>query len=129
VWLLLPLPPLRRRRRRRCCCCCCCCCCRRPHPLKTQVSIGATLQLSGHTFKVPLTIQKLQIHVIARITGTPMMAHYPYLGSVGVTLLEAPHVDFELPVGGVDVMALPMLRTVVRAATRLAAHQFVVFPR
>jgi Ca2+-dependent lipid-binding protein len=56
-------------------------------------------------------------------------AHNPYLGSVGVTLLEPPHVDFELPVGGVDVMALPMLRTTVRTATRLAAHQFVVFPR
>jgi Ca2+-dependent lipid-binding protein len=94
-----------------------------------QVTIGATLQLFGHTFKIPLTIQKLQFHVLARISAQPMMAHYPYLGSVGVSLLEPPHVDFELPVGGVDVMALPMLRGVVRMATQLAARQFAVFPR
>jgi hypothetical protein len=32
-------------------------------------------------------------------------------------------------VGGVDVMALPLLRGVVHAAMQLAARQFAVFPR
>jgi Ca2+-dependent lipid-binding protein len=58
-----------------------------------------------------------------------MLTHYPYIGSVGVSLIEPPFVDFELPLGGVDVMALPMLRGVVRMATKLVSRQFVVFPR
>ncbi|KAF6259938.1 hypothetical protein COO60DRAFT_1700585 [Scenedesmus sp. NREL 46B-D3] len=95
----------------------------------SKVSIGATLQLFGHTFKVPLTVQKLQFHAVARISAQPMLPHYPYLGSVGVSLIEPPFVDFELPLGGIDVMALPMLRGAVRMATQLAARQYVVFPR
>jgi Ca2+-dependent lipid-binding protein len=94
-----------------------------------QVSVAATLQLLGHTFKVPLTIQKLQFHFMARISAQPLLTHYPYIGSVGVSLIEPPFVDFELPVGGADVMALPMLRGVVRIATQLLSRQYAVFPR
>jgi hypothetical protein len=31
-----------------------------------QVTVGATLQLFGHTFKIPVTLQKLQLHTRVR---------------------------------------------------------------
>jgi hypothetical protein len=49
-----------------------------------------------------------------------------------VSLIEPPHVDFELPVGllgGLDVMALPGVHGAFRLATQLAARHYAVYPK
>lgn len=62
----------------------------------------------------------------------PLLDHPPYIGSAGLSLIEPPFVEFELPVralGGIDVMALPGIRGLFRLGLRLAARQFAVYPK
>lgn len=62
----------------------------------------------------------------------PLLDHMPYIGSAGVSLIEPPFVEFELPVhwlGGVDLMALPLVRGLFRLGLRLASRQFAVYPK
>lgn len=97
-----------------------------------QVSIAASLQLAGHSLTLPLTVTRLQFHAMLRVSAQPLLPSYPFLGALGITLLEPPHIDFELPVaalGGLDLMALPFVRGTFRHAVRLAARQYVVFPK
>eukprot|EP00775_Hariotina_reticulata_P004857 gene4857-5102_t len=97
-----------------------------------KVTVCATLQLFGHTFQLPLTVQNIQFQALMRVTARPLMTFMPYVGSVGLSLLEPPHVDFELPVGaldGLDLMALPFVRGAFRLGARLAARQFAVYPK
>lgn len=97
-----------------------------------QVTVTAAVQLLGQALELPISINNLQLHALMRITAQPLMPAFPYVGAVGVSLLEPPHVDFELPVGllgGLDAMALPLVRGVFRLGARLAARQLAVFPR
>jgi hypothetical protein len=46
--------------------------------------------------------------------------------------MEPPHVECELPLaplGGVDVLAVPGVRGLWRAAVRLLSRRFAVFPK
>jgi Ca2+-dependent lipid-binding protein len=56
----------------------------------------------------------------------------PYIGSAGISLIEPPFVEFELPVhalGGLDILALPGIRGLFRMGLRLASRQFLVYPK
>jgi Ca2+-dependent lipid-binding protein len=56
----------------------------------------------------------------------------PYIGSAGISLIDPPFVEFELPVhalGGLDVLALPGIRGLFRLGLRLASRQFLVYPK
>lgn len=104
----------------------CCCCC------TLQVTVSAGLHILGRALTIPLTIQNIQFHCLARVTARPLLPHYPYVGAVGVSFIEPPHVNFELPVGllgGLDVMALPGIYGAFRLATQLAARQYAVYPK
>jgi len=61
-----------------------------------------------------------------------LLDHPPYAGSVGVSLMEPPFIEFDLPVaalGGLDLLALPGIRGLFRLGVRLAARQFAVYPK
>eukprot|EP00879_Flechtneria_rotunda_P002198 GHRR01002384.1.p1 GENE.GHRR01002384.1~~GHRR01002384.1.p1 ORF type:complete len:790 (+),score=300.17 GHRR01002384.1:1478-3847(+) len=97
-----------------------------------KVTIGASVHLLGHHLRIPLTVSNVQFHALMRISARPLMTDFPYVGSVGLSLIEAPHVEFELPVsalGGLDVMALPLVRFAFHFGARLAARQFLVYPK
>lgn len=53
----------------------------------------------------------------------------PYAGSVGVSLVEPPHIEFEVPFFGVDLLALPGVRGLFRLGLRLASRQLLVYPK
>lgn len=74
----------------------------------------------------------MPLQALLRVTARPLLTFMPYVGSVGLSLLEPPHVDFELPIGvlgGLDLMALPLIRGVFRLGIRLAARQYAVYPK
>jgi hypothetical protein len=48
-------------------------------------------------FTVPITARNLQVSAHARITARPLLEEFPYAGSLSVSLMSPPHVDFELP--------------------------------
>eukprot|EP00878_Enallax_costatus_P045056 GHUV01053918.1.p1 GENE.GHUV01053918.1~~GHUV01053918.1.p1 ORF type:complete len:137 (-),score=29.26 GHUV01053918.1:62-472(-) len=97
-----------------------------------QVTVAAGVHVLGRSLTIPLTVQNVQFHCIVRVTARPLLAYFPYIGEVGVSLMEAPHINFELPIGmlgGLDMMALPGIYGAMRLATRLAAKQFAVYPK
>lgn len=59
----------------------------------------------------------------------PLLDHMPYAGSVGVSLVEPPHIEFEVPFFGVDLLALPGVRGLFRLGLRLASRQLLVYPK
>eukprot|EP00878_Enallax_costatus_P000530 GHUV01000625.1.p1 GENE.GHUV01000625.1~~GHUV01000625.1.p1 ORF type:complete len:924 (+),score=332.66 GHUV01000625.1:261-3032(+) len=97
-----------------------------------KVTVAAGVHVLGRSLTIPLTVQNVQFHCIVRVTARPLLAYFPYIGEVGVSLMEAPHINFELPIGmlgGLDMMALPGIYGAMRLATRLAAKQFAVYPK
>ncbi|KAG8648540.1 hypothetical protein MANES_08G008100v8 [Manihot esculenta] len=60
---------------------------------------------------LPITVQLLDVQVFAapRITLRPLVPTFPCFGSLVVSLLEKPRVDFGLKLLGADVMAIPGL--------------------
>ncbi|KDP29129.1 hypothetical protein JCGZ_16518 [Jatropha curcas] len=60
---------------------------------------------------LPITVQLLDVQVLAapRITLKPLVPAFPCFGSIFVSLLEKPRVDFGLKILGLDVMAIPGL--------------------
>ncbi len=63
----------------------------------SQAHISADFKLAGMTFKLPLELRNLQMRVHARLTARPITETPPFIGSVTMTLLEKPHLDFDLP--------------------------------
>ncbi len=56
----------------------------------------------------------------ARVTLKPLVDTIPCIGGVSISLLKVPHVDFSLCLmRGVDIMALPIVKDVVKLATKV----------
>ena len=55
----------------------------------------------------------------ARITLKPLLDIIPFFGGLTLSLLKPPHFDMELKVfGSLDLMALPIVKEVVRMGMR-----------
>lgn len=97
-----------------------------------QVTVAAGVNILGRSLTIPLTVQNIQFHSVVRVTARPLLAYFPYVGEIGISLMEAPHINFELPIGvlgGLDLMALPGIYAGMRLATKIAAKQFAVYPK
>lgn len=56
------------------------------------------LPLLQQPLRLPLTVQALQFAAHMRITLFPLLEDLPFVGSATATLLQPPHINFELPV-------------------------------
>lgn len=93
------------------------------------MTVSVSLKLLGRSFKIPLTIENFKIYAHSRITARPIMDHYPFIGSFSLTLMHPPYIDFDFPLGGLDVMSLPLVRDTFQFATRLVAKRIIAYPR
>jgi hypothetical protein len=88
-----------------------------------QVVVGASVGLAGQlVVRVPLEVAALQLHASCRVMLAPLLEAFPLVGSVEFSLLKAPHLDLEVRVGGgMDLMAVPLLRDACQAAAQVGA--------
>ena len=63
-----------------------------------QVTVAVTLKLLGRTFSLPLNLSNLQVKAHPRIIAKPLLSDYPFAGALSMSLMDTPHVDFDLPV-------------------------------
>uniref|UniRef100_A0A7R9V5U8 C2 domain-containing protein n=1 Tax=Chlamydomonas euryale TaxID=1486919 RepID=A0A7R9V5U8_9CHLO len=94
-----------------------------------KFNVGAFIRLGPVRLYVPVEVSNLHFKADVRITLKPLVEVIPCVGGVAISLLRVPHVDFKLSIiGGVDLMALPVIKDGVRLALRLALNQLMVLP-
>lgn len=62
------------------------------------LSARLRLPLLRRALRVGVTVRRPQVSAHARVAARPLLEEWPYAGSVSVTLMAPPHVDFELPI-------------------------------
>ncbi|KAJ1398443.1 Synaptotagmin-like mitochondrial-lipid-binding domain [Sesbania bispinosa] len=69
---------------------------------------------------LPITVQLVDVQIFAapRIILRPLLPTFPCFGSIVMSLLEKPHVDFGLKLMGMDIMAIPGLYQYIQRATK-----------
>lgn len=69
---------------------------------------------------IPVQVSDVQFKVLARIILAPLVEQVPVVGGATISLLDIPHVDAKFRAfGGVDMMALPGIRELVRWAVKV----------
>jgi hypothetical protein len=69
-----------------------------PFP-QVELTVGLLLLPAGAGGKplhVRVTLQRPQLRCLVRVSAQPLMSQWPYTGSLGLCLLEPPHIDTEL---------------------------------
>jgi Ca2+-dependent lipid-binding protein len=75
------------------------------------------------SLQLPLRLANLQLRAHVRLVVRPLLQIFPYAGSLSATLLAPPQLDFDLQIGGsgVDLLALPLARSLAQRALRVRA--------
>ena len=92
-------------------------------------SVGVFLKAGPVRLYVPVDVSNLLIKAEARITLKPLVDVIPCIGGVTISLLSIPQVDLSLCIfKGVDLMALPIVKDVVRMALKMVTETICVLP-
>ncbi|KAK3000621.1 hypothetical protein RJ639_020713 [Escallonia herrerae] len=73
--------------------------------------------VSVKIYSLRITVQLVDMHIFAapRITLKPLVSTIPCFGSIIVSLMEKPHIDFGVKVLGGDIMSIPGLYQFVQS--------------
>lgn len=62
-------------------------------------------------------LHQVQMACVLRVSLAPVLDDLPFVGAVGLSILDQPYLDFDLRfVNGVDIMSIPALATWLRSS-------------
>lgn len=89
----------------------------------------AVLAAGERAIDIPVDVNNIQVKILARITVKPLVERLPCVGGVTVSLMETPHINFDLRLAdSPDIMALPGIPAALSAALHVAAGRMLVYP-
>ncbi|KFK37065.1 hypothetical protein AALP_AA4G208300 [Arabis alpina] len=77
--------------------------------LKWAANPNILVAIKAFGLKATVQVVDLQVFAQPRITLKPLVPSFPCFASIYVSLMEKPHVDFGLKLGGADLMSIPGL--------------------
>ncbi|KAK3033732.1 hypothetical protein RJ639_034507 [Escallonia herrerae] len=90
---------------------------------------NVTLVLKLLSLRIKLQLIDLQVSGAPRITFRPLVPTFPCFGSILVSLMEKPLVDFGLKLMGGDLMAIPGLYQFVQESIRKQVARLYLWPQ
>ncbi|XVE75376.1 hypothetical protein DITRI_Ditri12bG0089400 [Diplodiscus trichospermus] len=81
------------------------------------------------SFRITVQLVDLQIFVAPRITLKPLVPTLPCFGTVTISLLEKPDVDFGMSILGGDIMAIPGLYQFVQKTIKRQVASLYLWPQ
>lgn len=82
-------------------------------------------------FGIRATVQLVDLHIfiVPRVILKPLVPALPCFGKISVSLMEKPHVDFGLKLGGLDLMAIPGLYKIVQETIKEKVAELYLWPK
>ncbi|KAG1680815.1 hypothetical protein FOA52_008148 [Chlamydomonas sp. UWO 241] len=94
-----------------------------------KFNVGAFIRLGPLRLYIPVEVSNVHVKAEARVTLKPLVDVIPCIGGVSISLLRVPHVDLSLSLfGGVDLMALPIIKDAMRLGLKMAMEKLLVLP-
>ncbi|CAD7700524.1 unnamed protein product [Ostreobium quekettii] len=94
-----------------------------------NIRVSARIKLGPIAIYVPVVVQNIQLHAVARITIRPLVETLPCLGAVHVSLLNPPHLDMTLKlINNIDLMALPGVKELVNGIAQSVIGNMMLYP-
>ncbi|KAG2690154.1 hypothetical protein I3843_09G170400 [Carya illinoinensis] len=90
---------------------------------------NVTLVFQLSSLEITLQLVDIQIFAAPRVVLKPLMPTFPCFGSMVVSLMEKPHVDFGLNFLGGDIMAIPSLYQYIQDTIRRQVASLYLWPQ
>ncbi|KAG6696984.1 hypothetical protein I3842_09G176300 [Carya illinoinensis] len=90
---------------------------------------NVTLVFQLLSLEITLQLVDIQIFAAPRVVLKPLVPTFPCFGSIVVSLMEKPHVDFGLNFLGGDIMAIPSLYQYIQDTIRRQVASLYLWPQ
>lgn len=97
--------------------------------LKWAANPNVLVAIKAFGLKVTVQVVDLQVFAQPRITLKPLVPSFPCFASIYVSLMDKPHVDFGLKLGGADLMSIPGLYRFVQEQIKDQVANMYLWPK
>ncbi|XP_057769257.1 synaptotagmin-1-like [Salvia miltiorrhiza] len=97
--------------------------------LKWAGNPNVTVAVKAYGLKTTVQVVDLQVFALPRITLKPLVPSFPCFANIIVSLMEKPHVDFGLKLGGADLMSIPGLYRFVQETIKDQVANMYLWPK
>ncbi|CAA0807746.1 Synaptotagmin-1 [Striga hermonthica] len=98
--------------------------------LKWAGNPNVTVAVRAYGLKATVqVVVDLQVFALPRITLKPLVPSFPCFATIFVSLMEKPHVDFGLRLGGADLMSVPGLYRFVQELIKDQVANMYLWPK
>lgn len=97
--------------------------------LKWAANPNVLVAIKAFGLKATVQVVDLQVFAQPRITLKPLVPSFPCFASIYVSLMEKPHVDFGLKLGGADLMSIPGLYRFVQEQIKDQVANMYLWPK
>ncbi|KAG7636893.1 Synaptotagmin-1 [Arabidopsis thaliana] len=97
--------------------------------LKWAANPNILVAIKAFGLKATVQVVDLQVFAQPRITLKPLVPSFPCFANIYVSLMEKPHVDFGLKLGGADLMSIPGLYRFVQEQIKDQVANMYLWPK
>ncbi|KAL1208222.1 Synaptotagmin-1 [Cardamine amara subsp. amara] len=97
--------------------------------LKWAANPNILVAIKAFGLKATVQVVDLQVFAQPRITLKPLVPSFPCFANIYVSLMEKPHVDFGLKLGGADLMSIPGLYRIVQEQIKDQVANMYLWPK
>ncbi|XP_010555231.1 PREDICTED: synaptotagmin-1 [Tarenaya hassleriana] len=97
--------------------------------IKWAANPNVTVAVRAYGLKATVQVVDLQVFAEPRITLKPLVPSFPCFANIFVSLMEKPHVDFGLKLGGADLMSIPGLYRFVQELIKDQVANMYLWPK
>ncbi|XP_051132754.1 synaptotagmin-1-like [Andrographis paniculata] len=90
---------------------------------------NVAVSVRAYGLKATVQVVDLQVFAQPRITLKPLVPSFPCFAKILVSLMEKPHVDFGLKLGGADLMSLPGVYRFVQETIKDQVANMYLWPK